>query len=110
MAHRQVTLHRAVPPWDRTVARRHHHGGGTSARPLASLSASRPPSRSAQHLLRRQRSSYPGPGRRMTPPPNRRTVVGEGRSREASPYPDRLGRRDRQGPGRRRCPRIKSVG
>jgi group II intron reverse transcriptase/maturase len=67
MAHRQATLHRAAPTWDRTVARRRHHRGGTSARPLASQSASRPPSHSAQHLLCRQRSSYPGPGRRMTP-------------------------------------------
>src|SRR5438132_36329 len=42
------------------------------ARPLASQSASGPPSRSVQRLLRRQRSAHPGPGRRMTPPPNRR--------------------------------------
>jgi RNA-directed DNA polymerase len=72
MAHRQATLHRAAPIRDRALACGHYHSGGAPARPLASQSASGPPSRSVQRLLRRQWSAHPGPGRRMTPPPNRR--------------------------------------
>src|SRR6266436_5288246 len=92
MAHWQATLHRAAPARDRPVARRHYHGGGAPARPLAAQSAPRPPSRSVQRLLRRQRSSHSGPGRHRTAVYGPvRTVVGEGWSCEASPYPDRLG-------------------